>query len=32
MKYKEITYDDYEDIVDISKSIWDGNDYLPNVF
>lgn len=32
MKYKILTYDDYDDIVDISKNIWDGNDYLPNVF
>ncbi|MGL5753329.1 MAG: GNAT family N-acetyltransferase [Paraclostridium sp.] len=32
MKYKVLSYDDYEDIVDISKNIWDGNDYLPKVF
>lgn len=32
MKYKVLTYDDYDDIVDISRNIWDGNDYLPKVF
>ncbi|MGL5328366.1 MAG: GNAT family N-acetyltransferase, partial [Peptostreptococcaceae bacterium] len=30
--YKVLTYDDYNDILDISKDIWDGNDYLPKVF
>lgn len=30
--YMNITYEDYNDIVDISKDIWDGTDYLPNVF
>ena len=32
MNYKKLTHEDYEDIVDISKNIWDGNDYLPQVF
>lgn len=32
MNYKVLTYDDYNDILDISKNIWDGNDYLPTVF
>lgn len=32
MKYKILTYDDYNDIVDISKNIWDGSDYLPKIF
>ncbi len=32
MNYKILTHDDYNDILDISKNIWDGNDYLPNVF
>lgn len=32
MNYKILTDEDYNDIVDISKNIWDGNDYLPNVF
>ncbi|MGL5641172.1 MAG: GNAT family N-acetyltransferase [Paraclostridium sp.] len=32
MNYKILTYEDYKDIVDISKNIWDGHDYLPKVF
>ncbi len=32
MRYKRLTKDDYDDILDISKDIWDGNDYLPKVF
>ncbi|EPZ61258.1 acetyltransferase, GNAT family domain protein [[Clostridium] sordellii ATCC 9714] len=32
MNYKILTDEDYNDIVDISKNIWDGNDYLPKVF
>ncbi|MGL4911121.1 MAG: GNAT family N-acetyltransferase [Romboutsia sp.] len=32
MKFYKFYATDYEDIVDISKNIWDGNDYLPNVF
>lgn len=32
MNYKILTHDDYYDIVDISKNIWDGNDYLPKIF
>lgn len=32
MNYKVLTYDDYDDIVDISKNIWGGSDYLPSIF
>lgn len=32
MNYKILTHEDYKDIVDISKNIWDGHDYLPKVF
>lgn len=32
MNYKILTYEDYNDIVDISKNIWDGHDYLPKIF
>ena len=32
MRYKRLTKDDYEDILEISRHIWDGNDYLPKVF
>lgn len=32
MNYKILTHEDYDDIVDISRNIWGGNDYLPSVF
>lgn len=32
MEFKILTYDDYNDILDISKNIWEGTDYLPQVF
>lgn len=32
MNYKILTNDDYADILDISKNIWEGTDYLPKVF
>lgn len=32
IQYRRLTHNDYEDIVDISKDIWDGTDYLPLVF
>lgn len=32
MNYKVLTHDDFDDIVDISRNIWDGHDYLPKVF
>lgn len=30
--FRKLTHEDYEDIVDISKDIWEGGDYLPSVF
>lgn len=30
--YRKLTHDDYEDIADLSKDIWEGTDYLPKVF
>lgn len=30
--FRRLTHDDYEDIIDISKDIWEGGDYLPSVF
>jgi len=30
--FRKLTHEDYEDIVDISKDIWGGTDYLPSVF
>lgn len=32
IELRRLTHDDYEDIVDITKDIWDGFDYLPMVF
>lgn len=32
MEYRKLTHEDYDDILDISKGIWDGYDYLPSVF
>lgn len=32
IEFRRLTHDDYGDIVDISKDIWDGSDYLPKVF
>ena len=32
IEYRRLTHEDYDDIVDISKDIWDGYDYLPGVF
>lgn len=32
IEYRRLTHDDYDDIVDISKHIWGGYDYLPKVF
>jgi RimJ/RimL family protein N-acetyltransferase len=32
IEFRRLTHEDYEDIIDISKSIWDGTDYLPTVF
>ncbi|MDF2674665.1 MAG: hypothetical protein K0R09_2933 [Clostridiales bacterium] len=32
IEYRKLTHEDYNDILDISKDIWDGYDYLPLVF
>ena len=32
IEFRRLTHEDYEDILDISKDIWEGNDYLPKVF
>lgn len=32
MNYKVLTYEDYDDILDISKNIWEGKDYIPKIF
>ena len=32
MNYKVLTYEDYDDILDISKNIWQGKDYIPKIF
>jgi len=32
IELRRITLEDYDDIVDISKSIWEGSDYLPKLF
>lgn len=31
-KLRKLTYDDYDDILDISNGIWDGADYIPMIF
>lgn len=30
--FKKLTHQDYDDILDISKDIWEGSDYLPRLF
>ncbi|ERI95043.1 acetyltransferase, GNAT family [Clostridiales bacterium oral taxon 876 str. F0540] len=32
IELRKLTTEDYDDIVDISKSIWEGSDYLPKLF
>lgn len=32
IEYRKLTHDDYDDIVEISKDLWDGADYLPELF
>lgn len=32
IEFRRLTHEDYKDIIDISKDIWDGYDYLPGVF
>jgi RimJ/RimL family protein N-acetyltransferase len=31
-EYRNLTHEDYNDIVDMCKDIWDGTDYLPELF
>jgi RimJ/RimL family protein N-acetyltransferase len=30
--YRKLSHEDYSDIVDICKDIWDGTDYMPGIF
>ena len=30
--YRKLTHEDYSDIVDMCKDIWEGTDYLPEIF
>ena len=30
--FKILTHEDYEEVVDLCKNIWDGNDYIPEIF
>jgi ribosomal protein S18 acetylase RimI-like enzyme len=30
--FRELSHEDYKDILDISKDVWEGSDYLPEVF
>lgn len=32
IEYRKLTHEDYFDVVDICKDIWDGTDYLPELF
>lgn len=32
IEFRRLAHEDYEDICDISKSIWGGTDYLPKIF
>jgi GNAT superfamily N-acetyltransferase len=32
IEFRKLTHEDYKDILDISKDIWEGTDYLPQVF
>ncbi|HYE83118.1 MAG TPA: GNAT family N-acetyltransferase [Clostridia bacterium] len=32
IEYRKLQHEDYDDIADICKDIWDGTDYLPEVF
>lgn len=32
LEYRRLIHEDYEDIIDISKDVWDGYDYLPSIF
>lgn len=32
IEYRKLTHEDYSDIVDMCKDIWEGTDYLPEIF
>ena len=32
IEYRRLTHEDYSDIADMCKDIWDGTDYLPEIF
>jgi GNAT superfamily N-acetyltransferase len=32
IEYRKLTHEDYDDVSDICKDIWDGTDYLPELF
>jgi RimJ/RimL family protein N-acetyltransferase len=32
IEFRKLNHEDYEDILDISKDVWEGTDYLPQVF
>jgi len=32
IEYRKLAHEDYDDILDICKDIWDGTDYLPEIF
>lgn len=32
IEYRKLTHEDYSDVLDICKDIWDGTDYLPELF
>lgn len=32
IEYRKLTHEDYSDVFDICKDIWDGTDYLPELF
>ncbi len=32
IEYRKLTHEDYNDIVDMCKDIWEGTDYLPEIF
>lgn len=32
IEFRKLKHEDYQDILDISKDIWEGTDYLPQVF
>jgi len=32
IEYRKLTHEDYQDVTDMCKDIWDGTDYLPQLF